>query len=200
MAILLAMATMVGCASLTSQPEPVSDLYARSMRAYAAKDYRLAALLLERVVERVPGDAEAWFRLGNSYGRTDRPRLAVAAYQQAVLKRSSHERAWYNLGIVQTRIAANSFLEMSAHLEPQDPLRQVALDMAEALMTALEERSRPNFAAPTDAEPPPETAPTIVERPRPTTAEGAASSSATDAGELEREATVEDASSADPTP
>ena len=49
---------------------------------------------------------------------------------------------WYNLGITQTRIAANSFIEMSRHLEPEDPLRQVALEMADALLGSLEGPAR----------------------------------------------------------
>ena len=42
------------------------------------------------------------------------------------------------------RAAANSFLEMSRHLDPADPLREVALDMANALLEALENHARPS--------------------------------------------------------
>ena len=150
--VAVACAAVSGCALLGPSEAPISEVHEKSLRAYAQKDYRAAALYLEEVVERVPSDSESWFRLGNAYSRTNRPRQAVAAYQQAVLKDSSHDRAWYNLGIVQTRIAANSFLEMSEHLDAGNPLRGVALDMADALLETLEERSRPGAA---DAPDPP---------------------------------------------
>ncbi|MEM9174062.1 MAG: tetratricopeptide repeat protein [Myxococcota bacterium] len=207
-ASLLAIALLgTGCAQLPSlsSPEPATELYDRSLRAYASKDYRLAALLLEKVVERVPSDAEAWFRLGNAYSRTDRPRDAVRAYQQAVLKKNDHERAWYNLGIVQTRIAANSFLEMSASLDPEDPMKALALDMAEALLAALAEHSRPkpqkiDSVRPTGPEAYPDA--TIVERPRPSTEAPSAEipESATSAAESPSSETSAAKSSAAETP
>ena len=136
-----------GCATLSDDPQSISDLYEDSLRAYAQKDYKLAAVGLAKVVERVPSDAEAWFRLGNAYSRTNRPRQAAAAYQQSVLKNPRHARAWYNLGLTQTRIAANSYLEMSRHLEDGDPLRDVALRMAEALLETLDGPARLNRPA-----------------------------------------------------
>ena len=127
----------VGCAQMKG-PESVSELYEESLRAYAVGDYQRAAIGLAEVVERVPSDHEAWFRLGNAYVRTNRPIAAADAYENAVLRDPKHAHAWFNLSVTRTRIAANSFLQMSRNIDPEDPLQNLAFEMAEKLLDTLE--------------------------------------------------------------
>ena len=141
-----------GCATVLERvagrgdgPGAISARYEESVRAYAEGDFEAAAAGFEEIVTHVPANAEAWYRLGNSYGRIDRPRDAATAYEQAVVRDPQHARAWYNLSIVRTRMAANSFLEMSRSLPPGDPLREIALEMADALLDSLEGRARGRF-------------------------------------------------------
>jgi len=141
-----------GCATVLERvtgrgdgPGAISARYEESVRAYAEGDFEAAAAGFEEIVTHVPANAEAWYRLGNSYGRIDRPRDAATAYEQAVVRDPQHARAWYNLSIVRTRMAANSFLEMSRSLPPGDPLREIALEMADALLDSLEGPARGRF-------------------------------------------------------
>jgi len=46
-----------------------------------------------------PGDALAWFSLGNAYGELGRHREAVEAYREALRLKPDYADAWYNLGV-----------------------------------------------------------------------------------------------------
>ena len=77
--------------------------------AYQNKDYSTAINKFEILVEKAPEDVEFWFRLGNSYARSEKPQLAVIAYQNALLRDPSNVKAWYNMGFIQTQTALISY-------------------------------------------------------------------------------------------
>lgn len=89
--------------------------YQKGDLATSEKDY------LE-LVKKIPEEPLHWFRLGNIYARTDRPDAAIVAYREAVLRNPQYSKAWYNMGIIQLRQAANTFNQMQVHTESKDPL------------------------------------------------------------------------------
>lgn len=127
-----------GCASpLNSSSGELGELYMESLRAYSAGDLAKAEYGLEEITERVPSESQAWFKLGNIYAQTQRPRLAVEAYQEALLRNPDLGKAWYNMGVVQLRQAANSFVSLTRHVPETDPLNPLASELAEKTMGVL---------------------------------------------------------------
>lgn len=74
------------------------------------------------LVKRIPERALHWFRLGNVYARTQRPDAAIIAYREALLRDPKMAKAWYNMGVLQLRQAANSFNEFQIYVDTNDPL------------------------------------------------------------------------------
>jgi Flp pilus assembly protein TadD len=112
-------------------------LRAAATKAYLDEDWRTAEKHFKALTERVPGDGEFWFRLGNIYARTHRPDAAVAAYKEALLRQDLKSKTWHNMGIVYLRQAANVFTQMLTDMSPQDPLFQRALALNDAVFKIL---------------------------------------------------------------
>ena len=141
------MILLAACASTPERSEtkpaeeaPRVDLtvtLASGKAAYAAKQWREAEPHYEILVQRIPQEADHCFRLGNIYGRTDRPDLAVAAYREVLVRDSDYAKAWLNMGIVQLRQAANSFRKMEVHVDGSEPLRKQASQAYAAILAII---------------------------------------------------------------
>ena len=95
----------------------------RGVKAYYDGQYSLAEKDLLEVTRRVPGDGTAWFRLGNLYMRQQKLDQAAEAYQQALVRQSSLDKAWHNLGVVQLQLAQRHFQQLHSRLPVNSPLR-----------------------------------------------------------------------------
>ena len=118
--------------------------------AYEAKDWQAAEQHYVTVTKRIPDEAHPWFRLGNIYARTERPDFAVRAYKEALIRDPQLSKAWYNMGLVQLRQSANSFLQMRTHTPDNSAQRARADAMYEALIGFIQKG--PDAAEPGQAE------------------------------------------------
>jgi len=146
-----------GCAAFRGGPvEPRTAEIAAAReageRAYAAHEWDAAEPHYRTLVGAIPQDAELWFRLGNIYARVDKPDAAVAAYREALVRDGDMAKAWFNMGVVQLRQAANSFLKLGAHVDPEDPVTQQGSEAYEAIMAILGRHDGASSAAGTSAE------------------------------------------------
>lgn len=94
--------------------------------AYEKEDWQTAEEKYKYLTEHTPGEAEPWFRLGNIYARTGRLDEAVDAYRESLVRDTRNSKVWHNLGIVQLRIATNTFVEMLQYTDNNDPLNNRA--------------------------------------------------------------------------
>ncbi|MGR8950414.1 MAG: tetratricopeptide repeat protein [Gammaproteobacteria bacterium] len=117
--------------------DPAQSL-ALAEAAYEAKDWRAAEQHYVTVTKRVPDEAHPWFRLGNIYARTERPDFAVRAYKEALIRDPQLSKAWYNMGLVQLRQSANSFLQMRTHTAENSAQRSQADAMYESLIEFIQ--------------------------------------------------------------
>lgn len=85
--------------------------------AYQEEDWASAQKYYEALVRLVPTESQFWFKLGNVYVRRDVPDLAVGAFKEAVVRDPQLTKAWFNMGVVQLRQTANTFLQMKVHSE-----------------------------------------------------------------------------------
>lgn len=145
--LLLLLPLLSACQSMRSEPAPSTDAVASARQAgesaYAAGEWATAEPHYRTLVAAIPQDAELWFRLGNIYARTDRPDAAVAAYRESLVRDGDLAKAWFNMGVVQLRQAANSFLKMKVHSPAGDPVAARGAATYEAIMGILGEQALP---------------------------------------------------------
>lgn len=124
----------------TSTPSTTEDLLLlrdQAEQAYARQDYQAALPLYQQLNEVVPNDALLWLKTGNVLARLDRPTEAIQNYQQALRQDPRLATAWHNMGVLQLRMAANTFVQMVQNLTPEDKLYPRAVMLSEAILQIL---------------------------------------------------------------
>ena len=117
-----------GCSSLAPKPggcgaDEIKATAARAEQSYAKGEWATAAEAYAVLTEQMPQDANLWFRYANALARSDQPDRAVTAYREVLVRDAHYSKAWFNMGIVQLRQAANSFSRMESNVTADDPLR-----------------------------------------------------------------------------
>ncbi|MGB1882606.1 MAG: tetratricopeptide repeat protein [Gammaproteobacteria bacterium] len=128
--VVLLTISVVGCSGSPRQHQQLSDdtlavdfgkIKGDAEQAYKDGDWAVAVKHYQTLVRETPQDAVYWFRLGNAYARTKQPDRAISAYREALVRDADNAKAWFNMGVVQLRQAANSFLKMEIHVDESDP-------------------------------------------------------------------------------
>ncbi len=121
--------SLIGCNLQNIQsdrPSPdlseIAQLEQEAKKAYRNGDWATAEKAYQRLTVQIPGEVEPWFRLGNVYARTNQLDAAVATYREALIREPKNSKTWHNLGVIQLKQAANTFLEMQQYTEENDPL------------------------------------------------------------------------------
>ena len=125
--------------------EDLVKLQQNAQAAYQDKDWDKAVDYYGALTHRIPNDSEIWFRLGNSYARLNKNGAAIQSYQQALSRDSRNSKVWHNLGIVQLKLATNTFIEMQSNTNPDDPLNVRAIQLVDGISRLLNQN--PNEAA-----------------------------------------------------
>lgn len=132
----LAMLMLAGCAGGGIKND-LMDVRAAAYQAYGQGDWQTAEKRFLLLTERVPGEGEFWFRLGNIYARTHRPEAAIEAYKEALLRQYDKPKSWHNMGIVHLRQAGNAFTQLLTEMSPGDPLYPRVYSLNEAIIELL---------------------------------------------------------------
>ena len=119
--------------------EELIQLQQNAQAAYQDKDWDKAVDYYGTLSQRMPDDAEIWFRLGNSYARLNKHGAAIQSYQQALNRDPKNSKTWHNLGIVQLKLATNTFIEMQNNTNADDPLNRRATYVINAITNLLEQ-------------------------------------------------------------
>lgn len=122
---LLLLALLVGCSSQPVKEEEKPDYLSLQKEAdslYGEGKYAQALELYKQITTDVPREATPWFRLGNIYVQLGQPELAVAAYQEALLREPDMLKGWNNLGIVRMRQAVNAYTQLCGNSSKEHPL------------------------------------------------------------------------------
>ncbi|MCG8378022.1 MAG: tetratricopeptide repeat protein [Proteobacteria bacterium] len=126
-----------------SEPKPDSELQELvSLRQkadsyYHNADWPNAITHYVELIQQVPKDAEIWFRLGNAHARLDQTSSALQAYQRAINLNPSNSKAWHNMGIIQLKLATNTFVNMKNYSNAGDPLHERASQVVDAISELL---------------------------------------------------------------
>lgn len=114
--------------------------------SYAARDYAESEKHYTLLVQKVPIEAENWFRLGNIYARTNRPDAAIAAYRETLVRAPENRKAWFNMAILQINSAASSLTELQKIAEPEDPLAKRSGEIVKQLQAVIRGGATPDSA------------------------------------------------------
>ena len=95
----------------------------RADEAYDNNNFETAEEEYLSLTLSTPDDPELWFRLGNSYARSNKFDEAVNAYHEALALDPEDSKILNNLEIVQLRQATNTFAEMLQYAQEDDPLK-----------------------------------------------------------------------------
>lgn len=101
----------------------IAELEEMAREAYQNEDWETSEEAYKHLTLQTPYEVEPWFRLGNIYAQTNRLDGAVEAYQEALLIEPENTKVLHNLGVIQLRMAANTFLEIRQHTEENGPMR-----------------------------------------------------------------------------
>jgi tetratricopeptide (TPR) repeat protein len=98
-----------------------------------AGDLRGARSALESLLQRQPGNADAWFNLGFLHDKADELADAERCFRRAVQLKPSIDRAWYGLALVLIRASrleeAVDALKQNIKLQPFSPYAYYQLGM-----------------------------------------------------------------------
>lgn len=104
------------------------DLFLLSVdaqRAYQQSRWFDAVRLYQQIVEHVPADASAWFRLANTYAQQGAYERAIYAYEQSLTHNSEQPKAWFNLSTAYILHAKGAMEHSRIRLAAEDPARKV---------------------------------------------------------------------------
>lgn len=138
-----------------TEGEDLVQVRADAEAAYAAKDWAGSEKQYTLLAQRVPVEAENWFRLGNIYARTNRPDAAIAAYRETLVREPEHRKAWYNLGVLQLRAAAASLEQLQSLPGADDDIGRRSREILEELRAAVQRESGGETATDPAADPAP---------------------------------------------
>lgn len=131
------MATLLlstGCASLQIPPDKqkqhkvsadVFELTFAAEQAYQQSRWIEAVRIYQQIVEQVPHDADAWFRLGNIYAQQGVFERAIHAYESSLNYNSEQPKAWFNLSTAYLLNARAAMRGAHGRLRAGDPARSL---------------------------------------------------------------------------
>jgi tetratricopeptide (TPR) repeat protein len=123
--LFLAAVLLSGCAASLPPKETadtVNTLAQQADAAYERGDLAQSGRLYTRLTKTAPDVAAYWYRLANIQAGTGQPYAAIQTYAEALTREPGMTEAWYNMGMVQLRLAAHTFHAMQGHVDPADPL------------------------------------------------------------------------------
>lgn len=118
---MLAISLLQACASQSQKERTAFDLVAEADRAYLESRWLEAEQYYSAVIEEVPEDPYAWFRLGNTQLRQGRVDSAIHAFQEALKRDPQHAKTHYNLSTAYLLQASAALEHSGQSLRPQDP-------------------------------------------------------------------------------
>ena len=115
---------LAGCVTTNDGSSNIKQIFAKRSEAellYQRGDYAEVLPIYLELSRLVPGHAETWLRLGNSYARLSQYDNAIDAYQGALSADPQYAKAWLNLSYVRAQQLAATVVDMYEHVPTSDP-------------------------------------------------------------------------------
>jgi tetratricopeptide (TPR) repeat protein len=121
----------------TSSPHSLYQLMGQADNAYDSEDWLQASNSYREVIAKIPNDAYAWFRMGNSLTQLGQYGQAVVAYETSLAADNGQFKAWFNLSTTHLLNAKVVTLNALRSIGMNDPSRSEVerrLDILTALL------------------------------------------------------------------
>ncbi|MGK0231182.1 MAG: tetratricopeptide (TPR) repeat protein [Gammaproteobacteria bacterium] len=121
----------------TSSPHSLYQLMGQADNAYDSEDWLQASNSYREVIAKIPNDAYAWFRMGNSLTQLGQYGQAVVAYETSLAADNGQFKAWFNLSTTHLLNAKVVTLNALRSIGMNDPSRSKVerrLDILTALL------------------------------------------------------------------
>ncbi len=121
----------------TKQILSAMQISQKATKAYDREDFESAEKLFLQVVENDPKNSRAWYKLGNIYAGSNRLRLAMDVYHNAIDIKPDHQKARHNLGVIYLEQARNYLADSGLGI---DSIDQAALNNLKSYLQQLLEQ------------------------------------------------------------
>jgi len=111
------------CATANKKAD-VTEIRASAFNSYISGDHDTAMKLYRDLLQKAPGDADAWFRIGNIYANRQDAENAISAYDKSLALKPELAPAWRNLAIMRLRQARQALYNSQDNLPDDDPLKE----------------------------------------------------------------------------
>jgi tetratricopeptide (TPR) repeat protein len=121
----------------SSSTHSLYQLMGQADNAYSSEDWVQASNSYREVIEKIPNDAYAWFRMGNSLTQLGQYAQAVIAYETSLAADNGQFKAWFNLSTTHLLNAKVVTLNALRSIGMNDPSRykvERRLDILTALL------------------------------------------------------------------
>lgn len=121
----------------TTAHHSLYQLMGQADHAYDSEDWLGASNRYREVLEKIPNDAYAWFRMGNSLTQLGQYAQAVAAYETSLAADNGQFKVWFNLSTTHLLNAKVVTLNALRSMGMNDPSRDKVerrLDILTALL------------------------------------------------------------------
>lgn len=114
----------------------VYQLMGKADAAYNSENWAIASTAYRKVLEIIPNDAYAWFRMGNSLTQLGQYHKAVVAYETSLAADNGQFKAWFNLSTTHLLNAKVVTLNALRSIATNDPSRSTVVRRLD-ILTAL---------------------------------------------------------------
>jgi len=114
-----------------------------AQRAYQESRWLDAVRHYQQIVEHVPADAVAWFRLANTYAQQGAFERAIFAYEQSLTHDDEQPKAWFNLSTAYLLNAQSAMQQARERMHDDDPVKSMLdvrlMSLSSLIHTRVEE-------------------------------------------------------------
>jgi tetratricopeptide (TPR) repeat protein len=119
----------------------------RADAAYRAGNWSEAERAYRGLTQALPQQPYPWFRLGNTYVKTNRLELAQTAYSQALAHDARHAKALHNLALTNLMLTMRALERGVSTLDANEPSVKMSRDLLRELKRIVEANANPGAPA-----------------------------------------------------
>jgi len=141
-----------GCATPVSNTGYVLALDSNADKAYTGNRCDEAIAMYTDLAKELPKNTKSLLRIGNCHARNLRQDDAIVAYKEALARDPYYNKAWYNLGLIQAQILAQTMAEMGSYIDPtddsMDSMRTLSQKVLDAFSITIRSEAQQSVGAP----------------------------------------------------
>jgi tetratricopeptide (TPR) repeat protein len=119
----------------------------RADAAYRAGNWPEAERAYRGLTQALPQQPYPWFRLGNTYVKTNQLELAHTAYSRALAHDARHAKALHNLALTNLMLTVRALERGVATLDANEPSVQMSRDLLRELKRIVDSNANPGAPA-----------------------------------------------------